>query len=123
GHAVRRAGRPPGDITRTRALAATAIHSGPGFADHTYRAVRHLLPSRRLRGACRGARGRRIFAAHIAAAYRGRVSVVRRAALRRWSAVAGGVAALCLLPVLIGLWPAPATRLDPAVLRARILDS
>ncbi|MGQ0465900.1 MAG: hypothetical protein ACT4QG_11330 [Sporichthyaceae bacterium] len=42
-------------------------------------------------------------------------------ARRRWTTVLGLIAALCSVPVLLGLLPANAERVDPAALRARIL--
>jgi hypothetical protein len=51
------------------------------------------------------------------------VSVVRRAALGRWSAVAGGVVALCLLPSAVGWWPTGTARADPGALRELVLAS
>ena len=53
----------------------------------------------------------------------GPVSVVRRQARRRWSVVACGVAALCVLPAIIAALPVPASPLTAAALRARILAS
>jgi hypothetical protein len=49
--------------------------------------------------------------------------VVRRAALGRWSAVVGGVAALCLLPSAVAWWPTGAARADPGALRELVLAS
>lgn len=54
-------------------------------------------------------------------AYRGQVSVVRRDAVRRWTAVGAGIAALCALPGLIGALPVSAAPVPPTALKARIL--
>ena len=51
------------------------------------------------------------------------MSVVSRAARRRWAAVIGGVVALCLVPVVLTVWPAPEVRSDPQRLRSMILAS
>ncbi len=40
---------------------------------------------------------------------------------RRWLLAAGGIAALCAVPVLIGAWPVSAQAMAPVELRARIL--
>jgi hypothetical protein len=55
--------------------------------------------------------------------YRYAVSVVRRDAIRRWFAVAGGVAVLCLSPIVIGAWPVAEQSIDPAALRNRVVSS
>jgi len=48
---------------------------------------------------------------------------MRRAALLRWSVVAGGVAVLCALPVAVAAWPARPVAAGPGRLRAAILAS
>jgi hypothetical protein len=53
----------------------------------------------------------------------GRVNAVRRAGVRRWLAVAGGVLVLCLLPSVVGWWPTASASADPGVLRQKILAS
>jgi hypothetical protein len=51
------------------------------------------------------------------------MGVVRRAAVRRWSVVAGGVAVLCLVPAAVAAWPVGAAAVDPDELRRRALAS
>lgn len=51
------------------------------------------------------------------------VSVVRRRAQRRWALVGASVAAICLLPVAVALWPGPGVRAEPERLRELILAS
>jgi hypothetical protein len=51
------------------------------------------------------------------------VSVVSSQARRRWSLVAGGVAVLCALPALHGVFPVGGPHVSPAALHARILAS
>jgi hypothetical protein len=50
-------------------------------------------------------------------------TVVRHAALRRWSLVAVATALLASLPAVVGAWPAHTARLSPADLVARIRAS
>ena len=52
-----------------------------------------------------------------------RVNPTRRAALGRWSVVAGGVAVLCAVPAAVAAWPAPAVAANPGRLRTAILAS
>jgi hypothetical protein len=49
--------------------------------------------------------------------------VVRRDAQRRWSIVGAGVAVLCLLPVIVAVWPAGRVATDPEALRRLVLAS
>ena len=49
------------------------------------------------------------------------MSVVRRDAFRRWTAVGAGIAALCALPGVIGALPVSAAPVAPTALKARIL--
>jgi hypothetical protein len=52
------------------------------------------------------------------------MSVVRRDAVRRWSLVGAGVAALSLLPAVVAAWPVgTAAAVDAAQLRERVLAS
>ena len=51
------------------------------------------------------------------------MTVVRREARRRWLSVAAGVAVLCLLPSVIAFVRTPTLRVDPGVLRERVLSS
>ena len=51
------------------------------------------------------------------------MSVVTHGAWRRWTAVAGGVLALCLLPVALAARPAARVGVEPGQLRERILAS
>jgi hypothetical protein len=51
------------------------------------------------------------------------MTVVQHGAWRRWTAVAGGVLVLCLLPVALAAWPAAPARIEPGQLRQRILAS
>jgi hypothetical protein len=51
------------------------------------------------------------------------VNVIRPGAWRRWVAVAVVVGVLVALPVVRAAWPVGSTRVDPAVLRERILAS
>lgn len=51
------------------------------------------------------------------------MSLVTHGAWRRWAAVAVGVLALCLLPVVLAALPAAPVRIEPGLLRERILTS
>jgi hypothetical protein len=51
------------------------------------------------------------------------VNPTRRAALLRWSVVAGGVAVLCTLPAAVAAWPVRPVAADPGRLRTAILAS
>lgn len=49
------------------------------------------------------------------------MGVQTRASRRRWASVCAGLALLCSVPAVVGAWPVSAARVDPAVLRDRIL--
>jgi hypothetical protein len=51
------------------------------------------------------------------------MTVVRRDAQRRWSIVVAGVAVLCLLPLIVSVWPVGRATADPEPLRRLVLAS